>query len=124
MKTKDQKLKGLLKANAGFSFLSGLSLNIFSVDLAKLFDVMQSIIFQFIGIGLIVFAVFVFFQSLRKEANKKLVQLIIYLDWGWVIASAIVISGLLIPINFIGGILIITVAVIVGIFAFLQRRNL
>ncbi|MCU0240161.1 MAG: hypothetical protein MUC29_12030 [Pyrinomonadaceae bacterium] len=73
---------------------------------------------------LVVFSIFVFTVSRMKEVNRYLVGSIILMDSMWVIGSILLITFGASLFTQIGLLLIGTVAVIIGVFAYLQSFGL
>lgn len=115
-------LQKALSANAVFSTLSGLSLLILSPQIASFLGLARATELPGIGLALLLFAVFVGWVAARPR--RKLVQLIILQDLLWVIVSAVVILLGMFNLYTNGYLLIAIVAVLVGMFAYLQYRHL
>lgn len=116
-KSKYYKMKSInkyLKINSAFSGLSGLILLMLSDKISVLFDINNPMVFLVIGINLIVFAIFVYYVSFKKNGKKVFVNWIIALDILWVIASFIIVVGHLFNISLYGHLIITCVAIIVG----------
>ena len=119
-----KKLKIALKANALFSFLSGLTLLVFHQWLAEIMNIVNANTLLLIGLGLLFFAGTVFWTATRTEVNPKQIWAIIWQDWIWVAGSALLILSGAFGISTTGYIIIGVVALIVGDFAVLQQRFL
>ena len=124
MNTHETRLRNVLKSNASFSLLSGAALLIFAGPLAELTGLGSRLALYIIGAGLVVFAGTVFFEALRDEINDKQVNFIIIQDWIWVAASFAIVVSQAFGLTSAGYGLIAAVAVLVGLFAFLQGYNL
>ena len=120
----EQKLRNVLRGNAIFSTLSGLSLAIFYQPIAQWMKVNNSKILLYIGIGLVLFATTLFLTANKKVIDKTKIKFIIYQDWAWVIGSAVILALQLFSLTHMAYWLIADVAIIVGVFAFLQMRYL
>ena len=119
-----KKLKLVLKANALFSTLSGIALIGFNQQLANIMHLNNGKVLLFIGIGLLLFAGSVFWHASRPEPSPQQVRLIIWQDWGWVLASLLIIITGAFGISTMGYVIIGGVALIVADFAILQRKYL
>lgn len=116
-----KKLKRVLSANAAFSTLSGLLL-IFDKPLIDKMGIGNYLTSLIIGIGLLVFAVFVFYTS--RQLKSLLVGLIIIQDVLWVLASILVLLIQPWDLTGLGYSLIGAVAFVIGCFAFFQKKYL
>lgn len=117
-----KNLNKYLKINSAFSGLNGLVLLVLSDKISVLFSVHNDLFFSVIGINLIVFAIFVYYVSLKKNDKKIFVNLIITLDALWVVASSIIVKGQLFNISFEGYLIITCVAIIVGYLGVKQYK--
>lgn len=122
MKTREEKLKNTLKANALFSLISGLILILFSEEIAILMNLTSNLPLTIIGLGLILFVLFILFVSYKKVLNYKLVKGIILQDLLWVFGSIVLLLLMPFGISLLGNILISVIAFIVSCFAFLQYK--
>ena len=119
-----KKLQNVLKANAVFSMLSGSAILFFGNSIAEMMNISNAIILMVIGVGLILFGSFVWYQASRSNINIKKVKMIIIQDWIWVLGSILIIGLQLFQISFNGYILMGIVALIVADFAFFQNYYL
>lgn len=119
-----KKLQNVLKANAVFSMLSGSAILFFGNSIAEMMNISNAIILMVIGVGLILFGSFVWYQVSRSNINIKKVKMIIIQDWIWVLGSILIIGLQLFQISFNGYILMGIVALIVADFAFFQNYYL
>jgi hypothetical protein len=117
-------LKYTLLSNFCFSLMSGLSLVLFSDEIGTLMEVRLSGALVYIGLGLLPFALFTIWVSQQKKNYQKWVKLIIYMDLSWVIGSCVILLFQPFTINATGNIIIGVVALIIGLFALLQKRGL
>ncbi|MBL4623970.1 MAG: hypothetical protein JKY42_02335 [Flavobacteriales bacterium] len=124
MKTTEQKLRIVLNTNATFSLLSGIFLLAFTKPIVHLFGVNEPLVFQLIGGGLLFFALTVYFQASRKQLNSKQILFINYQDWGWVLGSMVLLIGQFFGISIAGQVLIGAVAILIAVFALLQKKYL
>lgn len=117
-------LKYTLLSNFCFSLMSGLSLVLFSDEIGTLIEVRLSEALVYIGLGLLPFALFTIWVSQQKKNYQKWVKLIIYMDLSWVMGSCVILLFQPFTINASGNIIIGVVALIIGLFALLQKRGL
>ena len=75
-----------------------------------------------IGVILVVFSATVFLSAIKKELQAGAIKFIILQDWIWVIVSVGITVVQVFSLTKMGYILIIDVAIIVGVFAFLQGK--
>lgn len=121
---KTTKLINVLRANGIFSLASGLLLTLLYRPIAELFEIENQTIFQIVGVGLILFSGLVLYQTMRKTISKTQIQVIIFQDWAWVVASIILLVGQFYHISLIGQVIIASIAIVVGVFALLQNKFL
>jgi len=117
-----QKVRNTLKANSRFSIASGLIMTLLSGKVAEWLGIEPNWIIIAVGVGLISFAVSVYYTATRDPLPEGQVKFIIVQDWLWVAGSAIIL--LLNPFDFSASGLWITgvVALIVAAFAIGQQR--
>ena len=124
MKKAEIQLRNTLKINASFSLLTGIVLLLFSQSMVDFMNLGPSLIYTVIGIGLIIFVVYLSFASMKKKINKWVIQSIIVQDFLWVIGSIYIILFNPYPITMAGSISIVIIALIVMTFALFQRKYL
>ncbi len=113
----------ILIGNAAFSFFSGCSLIVAHSWLQDVFPAAPVFLFPVLGVGLILFALDIFYQLNKSEISIAKVRYFTYSDLAWVAGSAaalIFIDGLM-PI---GRILIWATAAMVFLFSVLQGWHL
>ena len=115
-----KKLKIALIANAVFSSISGFCMILFPDWFASQVGLTQSLIIQGIGIGLLGFAGYVLFTSIKGAMQN--VTGIISGDIAWVVSSLVVIILFWTKIPASGKWLVDSIAIIVGLFAYFQYR--
>ena len=115
-------LQKSLKSNAAFSFISGVLLIIIHGKIAQLFEVTNVTVFWVIGIGLVIFAATVYWESIKLRPMQ--VVTIIAQDLIWVIASVILLVFNPFQISFWGNVTIAGVALVVFFFAVAQSSGL
>ena len=124
MRSNESKLRIILKANALFSLLSGMTMIFIYPQLASYMAINDAKVLQYVGIGLVLFSATVFHSAMRKDLSKQQVKSIIFQDWAWVAGSLLVIALQVWGLSSAGYWLIGIVAVIVGDFALFQMRFL
>lgn len=120
----NKNLKLVLQANATFSLLSGLSMVFFNNFLAQWMRIAQAQMLLYIGIGLVLFSISLFYTARQQPIANKQVKIIIWQDWLWVLGSTLIIGTQSFGLNMVGYIVIAVVALIVGGFAILQKQFL
>ena len=124
MPSNEQKLRGILRANAAFSLLSGLTLIIAHTSLSNLMGVKSVAVLLYLGIGLVLFSTMVFHAAWRKVMSSKQVWSIVLQDGVWVVASGVIVGIEAWGLNTKGYWLIGGVAILVANFAIFQMRFL
>lgn len=122
-------LRTVLRANAAFSTISGLSFILLNQPIAELIGIQGETIFNLlngelflivVGAGLLPFAGFLWWFAMQQNLTVQITWGIITADFAWVIASAVILLVGLLPLTNLGkwGVLIIADTVL--IFALLQ----
>jgi hypothetical protein len=114
-------LKNVLRINGISSGATGLGLIVFASAVADLFGVSNSAAIQEVGVFLVVFALFVLWESQRTIHRWKIVRLIIALDSMWVLASGVIVILQLFNLTMLGYLSIGAVAAWVAGMAYLQN---
>lgn len=117
-------LSQILKINALSSGFTGLGLVLFAETAGNIFEVQPVAPFIGVGIFLILFAAFVYYNAIQKPMRISHVKLIIMLDSLWVVCSIISVFLLYHVVSFYGIALIIGVALWVAVMAVLQNKGL
>lgn len=117
-------LKNVLRVNAISSGATALLLIIFSEFTAGLFGTSQTTPFIEVGVFLLLFAAFVYFQSRKDPLQPGKIKWIIALDVTWVIGSLAIILPQLFGLSALGYLLIGGVALWVAAMAWLQSNGL
>lgn len=115
-------LRNALRGNAAFSSVTGL-LCIFDAGwLSEMmgFGASAAAVFILLGIGLLLFAASLFWDSRKSEINLNKAMLTVGMDVLWVVASAAILLLNLLPLSNAGWWTIAVVADIVAVFAVLQ----
>ncbi len=108
--------------NAVFSIISGVLL-ISSNRLAVVMEANRTSLIV-VGVGLLFFAATVWLAAVRKTIKKAEVIGIVIQDWVWVAASTVVVLTQALAMSPLAYTFIVIVAVIVSIFATLQKTYL
>lgn len=117
-------LKNILMLNAVSSGATALILIFFAPVVAGIFEVSDTAAFYGTGIFLLVFAGFVFYESVQKSIRPGRVLFISALDLLWVVASLAIVILNMFNLSFLGYCLISGVAVWVAAMAYFQSRGL
>ncbi|TQV72158.1 hypothetical protein FLL45_18225 [Aliikangiella marina] len=120
---KNISLRKVLFLNASFSVVCAFDLIVFSELIAGYMGSFSPLVLEFIGFGLIPFAVFVAWVALKTN-NPKLVKEIVYMDRSWVVGSIVLLVFASNYLNLIGITIVMLVAVIVAGFSEIQNRLL
>lgn len=109
-------LKKYLLANSVFSAISGLIIIGFSLQIAPLFNLSNTLVLKILGIGLLIFSIFIAIVLSWKGAKKGLVYTITTMDALWVLGSIVILVIPSIQFQLTGIIILSVVAIIVGFF--------
>ena len=120
------KLRLALRINAGFSLATGVTLLVAAGPIGSLLDVEQTWLLRLLGVGLLVFAADVWHTAAQPvEPLLRWSAVVTAADFGWVVATVVVIALGLLSVS--GAVVCIAVAVVVealGTAQFLARRRL
>ncbi|MCX6218096.1 hypothetical protein [Spirosoma sp.] len=119
-----KSLQTVLIINAVSSGATGLLLLGLTSPIAQLFGQSSTGVFTEVGIFLVAFAGFVFYQSRRHITSAKAVRFIIALDLLWVVASVMLLAWPSAELTGIGQVAIAAVALWVALMAYLQTNGL
>ncbi|SOD78194.1 hypothetical protein [Spirosoma fluviale] len=119
-----KSLKTVLIINAVSSGATGLLLLALANPIAQLFGQSSTGIFTEVGLFLVAFAVFVFYQSRQHSVSTGAVRFIIALDLLWVVASVILLVWPSVELTGLGQAAIAAVALWVALMAYLQTNGL
>jgi len=125
-------LRKALTANATFSAVSALAFIFGAGALAPLMFAESGPLLGLVpsehlfstGLGLAPFAALVAFAALRVPQCENLVKVIIAMDIGWVVGSALLLAFAGSVFTTLGAAIIVDIALIVGLFAGLQALGL
>jgi hypothetical protein len=113
------QLQIAMTSNATFSLLSAFSFWYFSDTIAKSSEI-STIVLTVIAIGLLGFAMLLFY-GVFVAWQRQIGQVAVWLDWAWVVSSAI---ALLFPISTVAKIAVVVLALVVAGFAWWQQQGL
>ncbi len=122
-----------LRGNGVFSSISGALFTLASAGVANFLGIADTSIFGLfngatfiliIGIGLLVFAGGLFFNSARKLIDRTQARAAVLMDIGWIVASAIILLTSALPLTTAGSWTVLIVADITLVFTGLQYYGL
>ncbi len=116
----ERLLRRALRANAGFSGISGLVSLLGATALAAFTGIPEATVFRVLGVVLILYAADLFWITSREKISVGFGITAVTLDILWVIASAILLLGNFIPLTIAGKWTILLLAEVVSIFALVQ----
>ena len=117
---KSNLLSQAIRGNSIFSAISGLTALVAAQPLAEFLGIPNSMILTVLGVGLILYAVFLFSQSREASVNRWVALSAIEGDVAWVIGSAVLLFTDWVPFTMAGWWTIAVIADIVAVFAILQ----
>ena len=117
-------LQKILFFNAGFSMLAASIILTSPLSITRLIGLSDAFWLQLIALGLIIFSALVCFVAVQKTASRSWVKLIISQDTLWVLSSILVLIFNPWHLNTFGLVLVAVIAVIIGLFAWLQNKHL
>lgn len=121
---KSQLLRSALLGNSLFCFLSGLAFTLFPHQVSKYLGLLPHIVILVLGIGLMAYGLFVFFQSQKQPLSLPFARFAIAADLIWVMGSALLIFTSMVPFTTAGKWTIAIIADIVLVFAIVQYVGL
>jgi len=116
----ERLLRRAMRANAGFSGVSGLISLLGANTLVAFTGIPEAIVFRVLGVVLILYAVDLFWITSREKVNVWFGITAVFLDIAWVIGSIILLLGNFIPLTTAGKWTILLLAEVVSIFALVQ----
>ena len=116
-------LQRTLLANASFCLLCGLGLVFFTNAITTFAISLPTWLLLGVGLGLIAFAVDVYWLSQHLDRAKNRVFAVFWGDVAWVVMTPIVLILFATHFSALGQWLMIEIAVIVAIFAWLEWRG-
>jgi len=124
MKNPQESTRFILKLNATFSSLVGLDLIVFNDTFMSWMGISHALILPLVGVGLILFGLFVAFAAMKRTFSLSLLKGIIVQDISWVLACLVVAPFNLLGLSSLGNGLILLSALLVGLLAFFQYKGL
>ena len=121
---REKTLKTALLSNAIFSTVSGLIFIIFGQFVANLIGISAPIVYQIIGMGLVLFGGFVAWTATRKPINTFIASLISVADFLWVIGTILLIASAFRLLNPGGIAVLLAIAAIVLFFGLRQLHDI
>jgi hypothetical protein len=116
----ERLLRRALRANAGFSGISGIIALFGANFLSSFIGISEPMVFRVLGVGLILYAADLLWVASREKINPALGITAVILDVVWVIGSIILVFGSFIPLTTAGKWTILLLAEVVSIFAIVQ----
>ena len=116
----EQLLRRAMRANAGFSGVSGLVSLLGANALTTFTGIPEATVFRVLGVILILYAADLFWITSREKMNLVFGITAVILDVAWVIGSAILLLGGFFPLTTAGKWAILLLAEAVSIFALVQ----
>jgi len=110
-------LRSALKTNGVVSALTGVAIAAGAGIVGPLIGFDLPLLYQIIGAGLVVFAVWVWLVGTRKAVSQRDARIIFWLDILWVLGSALLLLGFSQMFTIVGIVLIAGAAVMVAAFA-------
>lgn len=117
---RSQLLQRALQGNALFSATSGLGFVLAPGWLAQITGIQPALAFTVVGIGLLVYAAWLWLQAGKDPVSRNGARVAIAGDSLWVIASIIVLASGILPLTTAGKWGVAVIADVVGLFAILQ----
>ena len=117
-------LRRSLQGNAWFSSLSGLLFIVASEPIASFLGIAVPWVISLLGLGLILYAVWLLMIARRPRLDQREVWIAIGLDAAWVLSSALLLIADLASLTLAGKWAVGIVADLVAIFAVLQCYGL
>ena len=116
----DRLLRGALLGNALFSSICGLAMIVASGPIAAFIDLGPASILPGIGIGLLLFAADLVHQATRRELSAARAWITVLGDFGWIVGTAVLLVGFPSVLGFMGKLVAVDVALVVGAFMVAQ----
>lgn len=109
-----------IRGNSIFSAISGITSLVAAQPLAELLGIPNPQILTALGVGLILYAIFLFSQSRQAPVRRWVALLAIEGDIAWVIGSVVLLFTNWVPFTTAGWWTVAIIADIVAVFAVLQ----
>jgi len=117
-------LRAALRANAGFSALSGLTMILAAGPLSDLLGITPAGSLRFLGANLLIFAAALVYVAAGRPISRRWAWIAIMLDDLWVVGSGILLLTDWVPLTSTGRWVIALLALIVAAFAGAQWYGL
>lgn len=119
-------LKTAMRSNGVFSIISGLVFILRADPLSEFmgltvaYGTTSATTLFWIGVLVLLFAAGLFINAAREKPKLTEARLAVFLDFGWVIGSAVILFGRVVPLTAGGWWLVAAIADVVAIFALWQ----
>jgi len=117
-------LKKALRTNSVFSLICAADLLLFSKSIANMMGEFDPTYLIVLGIGLIIFALFILYISERNKLNLSQAKAITFMDGGWIAGSILLIIYNPAWLSATGLVLIAAVGVVVTLCAYFQTKGI
>lgn len=114
---KSTLLRRALKTNSVVSALTGMTITAGAGIIGPLIGFDLAPLYQVIGAGLVVFAVWVWLVGTRSAVSQRDARIVFWLDILWVLGSAVLLLGFAQLLTIVGIVLIAGAAIMVAAFA-------
>lgn len=119
-----RQLKIALLANATFSLISGISFILLAEGLAGIVGLGTPIVYQGIGVVLLLFAANVVWTATRTPVNTFDAMLVSVADFGWALGTLVLIAVAFGALTLEGILLLLAIAMVVGCFGIWQMHGI
>lgn len=116
----ERLLRRSMRANAGFSGISGLVCLLGATALADFTGVPETTVFRVLGVILVLYAADLFWITSREKISVGFGITAVILDFAWVIGSIILLLGGFFPLTTAAKWTVLLLAEVVSIFALVQ----
>jgi hypothetical protein len=117
-------LRTVLRGNTLFSLVSGITLVIGAGTLSVFTGIEPAIVLTVVGVGLIIYAAFLWYVAAPQTPNRRLVWSVIVADTLWVVGSIILLFADPLSLTIAGKWAVGILADVVATFAVLQYLGL
>ena len=116
----ERLLRRAMRANAGFSGISGLISFLAADALVTFTGIPNALVFRVLGVILVLYAADLFWVTSREKVNIWFGITAVILDIAWVISSVVLLLGNFVPFTTAGKWTVLLLAEVVSIFALVQ----
>lgn len=116
----ERLLRRAMRANAGFSGLSGVISFFGASALVEFTGIPDALVFQVMGVILVLYAADLFWIASREKIHVGFGITAVVLDVIWVVASIILLLGNFLPLTTVGKWTVLLLAEVVSLFAIVQ----